>query len=704
MGRRKDIRRIGAIMRHGGADGSLVAWVEAELERVDFDDPAPGCLATLAEDLTAKERQLIVSALLTVAIDGPSVRADGLDAACRLGRELGFDGGSIERLLRDVSGWSLAQARELARRGLPASTRPATLAEARRARQAPTGAAPDHSGAGPQSLPLLDEVQFDLPDLTESGSEATFSGDVTDPVVFPERPEATVPKRPTHRVDDLTTAADDDEDDEDIGEDPPTVEMSPDAVQMLLRRKTQERSESSAPPRFSPVADDLTDEDADDERHNAPSAEDAPRPLAQGLQELPPLDWGEGDAFTVNDFTLSERIAEASFHEAEEEEPTRFARVPREVQEMLEESVRRREPPEERSQDRTEDASSSSGTMDLDLDLDEDDEDDGAPLSLDPDEPPIGFGRTMDLYPEAAEDEGFGHTMDLEPDQAPVDGPPSLPGPSVQSLQLDRDFVDPPASDSWSGPDPHSTAELLDLDLDEAPVGAFDRALRTTGPLPVRPDPSHDLRTGEALRAAPHDDTPELSLDPDEPELSLDPDTGDRIAVARNKAVPWTPPAPDTTSPTPFPSLDDDDVDASPLQPLEQGLAAYWAPQPLHFPTEGDGQDGLTGELAVIDPGDVQGGLTGELKVLHAGDVQSGLTGELKLIDPGQALALGDLIELDYDEEQDGLTSELLPVLDDPPSPPPEPRARRRRRGSEGITQDLTLLVDGDPTRRKRED
>ena len=306
----------------------------------------------------------------------------------------------------------------------------------------------------------------------------------------------------------------------------------------------------------------------------------------------------------------------------------------------------------------------------------------------------------MDLDPDAAP-VGFGETMDLDPDEDIGDGP-SLPGPSIDELQLDADFLEPPPGDGWAKHDAHTTAELLDLELDEAPVGALDRALRTTAPLPVRPDPSHDLHTGEALKAAPFDGAPELSLDPDEPELSLDPDTGDRMAVARSRAVPWAPPNDPSQLPSALPTVDDDEDEEDEIQPLEQGLAAYWAPQPLQFPTAGEGGDGLTGELAIVDPGDVQGGLTGELKVLHAGDMQEGLTGELKLIDPGQAAALGGLLELDYDDEQGGLTSELQPVPME--EEPPKRRPRRQRRGSEGITQDLTLLVDGDPNRRKRED
>jgi len=755
MARRSDIRRIGAIMRHGGADGSLVAWVEAELERVDFADPVPGCLATLVDDLTGHERQLIVAALATVALEGPAVRSEGLDASVRIGRELGIDVPGVERILRDVSGWSMKQARELARRKLPATTSPAALAEARRHTakpdpsvpmphretlrddELPQHAAPAHGGPGPASLPLLDEVHFELPELTEAGAEPTHAGrgvDVTDPSgSWPQLPDPTASARHTERMDDLAEVIrrleqdpdpnEPDDEGEPLGEDPPTVEMTPDAVRALLHRKAQERAAMVTPPRFSSLSSALGDEPVAsdgpptlglDDDHNqllsvdfdttldpvpvsAPPPETRPDPgpaplrpvpLEQGLQDLPPLDWGEGDAFTVSDFTLSERVAEERFDAAADpsaEEPTQFVQVPPEVQRLIDEANGAHPIPS--TPTAPEPAPAPNPTMDLDLDDDAD----------------------------VAE----------EPEDLDLDEPRGTPlAPSLDDVALDADFLEPPPSDKWVGHDPHSTAELLELDIEDAPASAFDRALSSTGPLPVRPDSSQDLHTGEGLRAAPLEDVHELSLDSDERELSLDPDTGDRIAVASNRAVHWAPPDEPAVG-LPIPS--DDDVLTPELQPLQEGLAAYWAPQALHQsdgltgelrPADdeqggltgelrildpGDVQGGLTGELKVIDPGDVQGGLTGELKVIDPGDVQGGLTGELKVIDPGdvQGGLTGELRAVDPNDVRDGLTSELRPVDERSPR---RRTPRRRRRGTEGITQDLTLLVDGDPTRRKGED
>ena len=68
------IRRIGKYMRAHGADGSLVAWVEAELDRLDLQAIEPSDLQPLREDLTVRERELIVAATLHLASAAHPVR------------------------------------------------------------------------------------------------------------------------------------------------------------------------------------------------------------------------------------------------------------------------------------------------------------------------------------------------------------------------------------------------------------------------------------------------------------------------------------------------------------------------------------------------------------------------------------------------------------------------------------------------------
>ncbi len=682
MARRTDIRRIGSIMRRRGADGSLVAWVEAELDRVDFANPAPGCLTSLVEDLVAQERQAIVAALLLLAMEAEAVDDAGLEAAIRLGTELGIEPRSVERVMQEVSGWSMKQARELARLELPASISPAALAEAKKQAQPKRGPKPpppaatliDDLDGSLDEVPIRaargdDELVFEIPDLT-------LSDDQTDP--YPSALASPPPMASGYDTDKVPAEVE--PQDDGLGEDPPTVEMTKDAVKALLDRKTGPGK--AAPPRFSPLGENLGRGGAHDgptalgleaeheqrlanafdtEMNRRPPRADGPQPL-QPMDDLAPIDWGENDAFTISDFTLSERIAGERFDaEPFVEEPTLHVQIPSEVQELQGREAGAGDAPLGRRD----------ATVEIADQRDDDPTGDGPPVP----------GRTheddleLDDEPEQAVDEVVDDAEDLDLD--PEDD--SLPGPIRGELDLRGGFLAPPATNIWEGRGP-DTQELLDLDLDDAPDDAFARALRSTGPLPPIAD--------EPFLAAPIPE-PELSLDDDEPELSLDPDTGERIAVARGRAVPWAPPE-SSRAPTGLPSADEDILTPD-LQPLEEGLAAYWAPQALHL-SDGltgelrpvDDNDGLTGELRIIEPGDVQGGLTGELRVIDPGDVQGGLTGELRAILPG--------------EVEEGLTGELRFL---PEESAPRRQTRRGQRREAGITQDLTLLVDGDPKRRK---
>jgi hypothetical protein len=122
-----------------------------------------------------------------------------------------------------------------------------------------------------------------------------------------------------------------------------------------------------------------------------------------------------------------------------------------------------------------------------------------------------------------------------------------------------------------------------------------------------------------------------------------------------------------------LPLPEDADVDdaAASLQPLDQGLKAYWgpgasggglAPQPLRLPADFDDAD---------DPG---GGLTGELKVVHDDEEAPARPRRRRR---GAA--------------REGLTQELQPLFE-----ASRPRQRRRGSSSEGLTQELKPLLDED--------
>jgi len=709
MAHGSDIRRIGKFMRSQGADGSLVAWVEAELDRLDLRSVQHDALRGLRDDLTMRERELIVRAVLHLAVAPARVRGPALDMASSVAEALALGPDRIDALSVAACGRTLEQVRMLASLKLAADASPAEVRRAQE-RHMPT-TDPGHrrdlldslfegEHTDPGSPRGLDAQLGEIaptPDATESRHHTERMDHLADAL------RAVEEGAPTH--DELLPAGDEVEE--------PTVEMSRTEVDEALQRVRSRGASGSAepeaaPPRFSPAAgvhdgppslgvreDDLADlastfDDSglfDDDADGGPV--DAP-PWDQSIDGTEPAVTRPG-----RDAPAGARTAHTAHREPDGEgaaEPT--GEPPTDAPATA---------PPEPAPDPAEEGL---GPVPLDA------HDELQPIAWDEHDLTMGEWTLSETPPRADTDEG-------EPPASPDDddvslleepplpyveelgdpGPDASPEPAVPAAESAPLPVNPEAT--WDEPmvvdergppslddlEPDLIAELpLDVDdawvvrrshTEELPLGLTDEVPT------VPPGGRHrsDGLTDELSLLGPDDDegevgdglTAELRPVPDEgsgglratwapppaPGSDTDGLTAELIAVEEDDSIDL-----------PMPETSDSRADG--IQPLDEGLAAYWAPKAS--------SGSLTAELEAVD--EPPQGLTGELKVIHDDDLLHELdpTGRKRRRRRGTA-------------EAAGLTQDLQPLYD---APPGRRKRRGKRSGGEGLTQDLRPLLDDD--------
>ena len=248
MAHGSDIRRIGKYMRSQGADGSLVAWVEAELDRLDLTSVGPGALDGLRDDLTIDERELIVRAVLHLAVAAARVRGPALAMAASVAEALEVSTQRLDALAISACGRTMEQVQLLAALKLGTDASPAEVRRARQRHRPP---------AGYDVLDSLFEGEH-----TDPGQRSA-SSDGLQPL--PSTPDGTESSHHTERMDhlaDALRALDEQHELEPIDDlDEPTVEMSRAEANAAVHRARgpREPTPAAAPPTFSPVANSLSE-------------------------------------------------------------------------------------------------------------------------------------------------------------------------------------------------------------------------------------------------------------------------------------------------------------------------------------------------------------------------------------------------------------------------------------------------------------